>query len=64
MDPRISIITLGVSDLARSVEFYSDGLGLPLREGGYDGIAFVEGNGTKVRLIPTDALTADATCAA
>ena len=31
MEPRISIITLGVSDLARSVRFYRDGLGLPLR---------------------------------
>ncbi len=33
MEPRISIITLGVSDLARSTRFYRDGLGLPLREG-------------------------------
>ena len=30
VEPRISIITLGVTDLARSVEFYRDGLGLPL----------------------------------
>ena len=30
MEPRISIITLGVTDLPRAVEFYRDGLGLPL----------------------------------
>lgn len=29
MEPRISLITLGVSDLERSVAFYRDGLGLP-----------------------------------
>ncbi len=29
MDPRISVITLGVNDLPRSIAFYRDGLGLP-----------------------------------
>ncbi|OVZ62178.1 glyoxalase [Pigmentiphaga sp. NML080357] len=29
MNPRISVLTLGVSDLERSVAFYRDGLGLP-----------------------------------
>lgn len=29
MQPRISVLTLGVSDLERSVAFYRDGLGLP-----------------------------------
>lgn len=29
MTPRISVITLGVDDLARAVSFYRDGLGLP-----------------------------------
>jgi len=33
MEPRISIITLGVSDLEVSRRFYRDGLGLPLRPG-------------------------------
>ena len=61
MDPRISIITLGVSDLARSVEFYRDGLGLPLREGSSDAIAFFETNGTWLALFPRDALAEDAT---
>jgi len=29
MKPRISVLTLGVDDLERSVRFYRDGLGLP-----------------------------------
>ena len=29
MKPRISVLTLGVGDLEKSVEFYRDGLGLP-----------------------------------
>jgi uncharacterized protein len=29
MKPRISVITLGVDDLERSLKFYQDGLGLP-----------------------------------
>ena len=38
MEPRISVVTLGVADLARSYRFYRDGLGLPTtrRPGGRD----------------------------
>ena len=32
MEPRITLVTLGVSDLVRSIRFYRDGLGLPQRE--------------------------------
>ncbi|MFP6712186.1 MAG: VOC family protein [Rhodospirillales bacterium] len=32
MKPRISMVTLGVSDLARAVEFYQTGVGLPKME--------------------------------
>jgi len=31
MDPRISVITLGVSELQRSFRFYKEGLGLPTK---------------------------------
>ena len=31
MKPRISVITLGVEDLERSLKFYKDGLGLPTK---------------------------------
>ncbi len=60
MEPRISIITLGDADLAASVRFYRDGLGLPMREGG-DAIAFFETKGTWLALFPREALAADAT---
>ncbi len=60
MDPRISLITLGVSDLDRSVRFYRDGLGLERRDGP-DGIAFFETRGTWLSLYPREALAEDAT---
>jgi len=60
MEPRISIITLGVTDLARSVQFYRDGLGLPLPDG-VDGIAFFKTKGTWLALYPREELAADAT---
>lgn len=45
MDPRISIVTLGVEDLDRSTTFYRDGLGLPQRESEGD-VAFFTLSGT------------------
>jgi uncharacterized protein len=41
MQPRIKVITLGVSDLARSLAFYRDGLGLPTE--GIIGTEFEDG---------------------
>ncbi|HMO06412.1 MAG TPA: VOC family protein [Paracoccaceae bacterium] len=41
MNPRISVLTLGVADLGRSVAFYRDGLGLPT--GGIVGQEFEHG---------------------
>ena len=32
MKPRISVLTLGVADLEKSLVFYRDGLGLPTQE--------------------------------
>ncbi len=45
MKPRITVLTLGVSDLERSLAFYRDGLGLPTdgivgREFEYGAVAF------------------------
>lgn len=31
MKPRITVLTLGVDDLERSLKFYRDGLGLPTK---------------------------------
>lgn len=58
MEPRITIITLGVADLARATAFYRDGLGLPLRPEGV-GIAFFTTAGTWLALYPREALAED-----
>lgn len=59
MEPRISLITLGVTDLARATAFYRDGLGLPT-EGDYEGVTFFKLRGTWLSLYPRTALAADA----
>ena len=59
MEPRISIVTLGVTDLARSVEFYRDGLGLVLYDENTESIAFFQNRGTWLALYPREALAAD-----
>lgn len=59
MEPRISIITLGVSDLARSIRFYSDGLGLPADTSNAS-IAFFQLRGTWLALYPREELAKDA----
>ena len=60
MQPRISMITLGVNDLKKSVEFYQQGLGLPRYEP-QEGIAFFNLNGSWLSLYPWDKLAEDAT---
>ena len=59
MKPRISMITLGVRDLAASIAFYEKGLGLP-REGVDENVAFFSLNGTWLGLYGHDALAEDA----
>ena len=59
MEPRISIITLGVADLPRMVAFYRDGLGLPLFDENTESIAFFQNKGTWLALYPRAALAAD-----
>ncbi|MFP6655907.1 MAG: VOC family protein [Myxococcota bacterium] len=59
MEPRITMITLGVEDLDRAIAFYRDGLGLPLREGP-EGIAFFETGSTWLSLYPRESLAKDA----
>ena len=56
MKPRITVITLGVNDLEKSVEFYRDGLGLPTqgiigKEFEHGAVAFFDlQNGLKLAL--------------
>ena len=59
MEPRISIVTLGVTDLPRAVEFYRDGLGLPLYDENTESIAFFQNRGTWLALYPREALAKD-----
>ena len=59
MRPRISMITLGVSDLQRSIEFYERGLGFPRMDSPPE-VAFFTLNGTWLGLYGRDALAEDA----
>lgn len=59
MNPRISMIALGVKDLEASVRFYRDGLGLPMLDSP-PGVAFFNLNGTWLGLSERDALAKDA----
>lgn len=59
MEPRISIITLGVADLGRAVRFYRDGLGFPTSYKDGDGIAFFQTGGARLALYPRQALAED-----
>ena len=56
---QISIITLGVSDLERSLQFYRDGLGFPTTKSVEDGIIFFKTGGVCLALYPYDKLVED-----
>ncbi|MCB0030200.1 MAG: VOC family protein [Anaerolineales bacterium] len=60
MQPRISMITLGVNDLERAVSFYRDGLGFPQMDSP-PGVAFFTLNGTWLGLYGREELAEDAT---
>jgi uncharacterized protein len=60
MEARISIITLGVTDLPLSVRFYRDGLNLPLVHEDVDDIAFFNLGGIRLALYPRHLLAEDA----
>ncbi len=59
MNPRISMITLGVRDLDVSIHFYEQGLGWPRMESP-PGVAFFTLNGTWLGLYAREALAEDA----
>jgi len=61
MEPRISLVTLGVDDLARSLAFYRDGLGWPPSPASAEGVvAFFRTGGVVLALYPRPSLAADA----
>src|SRR5688500_2121512 len=59
MEPRITLLTLGVSDLPRAVRFYRDGLGFPTTYKDGDPVAFFNTSGARLALYPVDHLAAD-----
>lgn len=59
MQPRMSMITLGVKDLERSIRFYSEGLGFPKMDSP-PSVAFFTLNGTWLGLYGREALAEDA----
>ena len=62
MKPKISLITLGVSDLKRALVFYRDGLGFPTHDYKEEqGIVFFKLEGTWLSLYPREKLAEDVT---
>lgn len=59
MEPRITLLTLGVADLPRSVAFYRDGLGWPTAYKDGEQVAFFNLQGTKLGLYGREELCAD-----
>src|SRR5258708_7138145 len=60
MRPNLTVLTLGVRDLGRSLAFYRDGLGWPTWPSGHDDVAFFDLNGVILALYGHDALAEDA----
>lgn len=59
MEPRLSLVTLGVNDLDRATAFY-EGLGWPRRVRAAQGVAFFQLGGLGLSLYPRAELAADA----
>lgn len=65
MKPKITVLTLGVDDLEKSLKFYRDGLGLPTegivgKEFDYGAVAFFQlQNNLRLALWPRDSIAND-----
>ncbi len=61
MEPRITLITLGVRNLERALRFYRDGLGWPVSSASVAGeVVFFRSSGAILALYPRELLAADA----
>jgi uncharacterized protein len=58
--PRVTVVTLGVSDLARSLRFYCEGLGFSPSSASNDHIVFLDAGGVVLALYPRELLAKDA----
>lgn len=60
MQPRISLVTLGVADMPRARHFYQDGLGWPVSSASTDEVTFFHTGGAVLALYLRNLLAADA----
>jgi len=60
MEPRVSLVTLGVANLARALAFYRDGLGWRASPASVGDVAFFQAGGVVLALYPRPLLAADA----
>lgn len=63
MDAKLDVITLGVQELERSVQFYRDGLGFPVEMEDENYVRFATGE-TQLALFPQELLADDANVSA
>jgi uncharacterized protein len=61
MEQRLSIVTLGVTDLKISIDFYTNKFGWKQLDSGNENIAFFQLNGIQLALYARDKLAEDAT---
>jgi len=62
MDPKITLVTIGVADIMESIRFYRDGLGFPMQDREADSdVAFFTLEGTWLSVYPREKLAEDAT---
>lgn len=64
MKQKLSLVTLGVVDLATSRKFYEETLGFVSDKASNDNVAFYDTGGTWLGLFPTEELAKDATVSA
>ena len=60
MEPRLTLVTLGVANLAHSRKFYEQGLGLPVRPESQESIVFFGLHGMWLALFSREGLAEDA----
>ncbi|WP_246853522.1 VOC family protein [Rufibacter aurantiacus] len=60
MQPRITLITLGVSSVAAATQFYESVFGWERTPASQEGITFFQLNGLQLALFPTEELAKDA----